>query len=121
MRIREVADLLGVEPYVLRHWEDMGVIRPPRAANGYRKYDQETVTRLRIVLACREAGLSLKQTRLVLHRNAHGREEVIRSQRDHIDRQLAELGSTRRFLEHVLTCQHSLMSRCPTCSAYAAT
>ncbi len=78
-------------------------------------------TRLRIVLGCREAGLSLEQTRLVPHRNGSGRDEVIRSQRDQIDRQLTELGITRRFLDHVLTCQHSLMSRCTACSAYART
>lgn len=75
VRIRAAADALGVEPHVLRHWEDVGVVRPPRAGNGYRDYNHETMIRLRIILGCRAAGLSLDQTRVVMHRDAEERDE----------------------------------------------
>lgn len=119
MRIRAAADTLGVEPHVLRHWEDVGVVHPPRTGSGYRDYDHETMTRLQIVLGCRDAGLSLDQTRVVLHRDADERDEIIRSRRDRVGEQIEELRRTRRFLEHVLACEHSLMSRCHECSTYA--
>lgn len=119
MRIREAADLLGVEPHVLRHWEDEGVVVPERSANNYRNYDEEALTRARIVLGCRAAGLSLTQTRLVMHRDEAGREAVIRDQHRRVEQQLTELGRTRVFLEHVLGCRHSLMSRCPGCAQFA--
>ncbi len=119
MRIREAADLLGVEPHVLRHWEDEGVVVPGRSANNYRDFDEETLTRARIVLGCRSAGLSLAQTRLVIHRDEPGRETVIRDQHRRVEQQLAELGRVRVFLEHVLDCRHSFMSRCPGCAQYA--
>lgn len=120
MRIREAADLLGVEPHVLRHWEDEAVVVPGRSANHYRDYDEEALTRARIVLGCRSAGLSLAQTRLVMHRDEPGREAVIRDQHRRVEHQLAHLGRVRAFLEHVLDCRHSLMSRCPECTEYAA-
>ena len=119
MRIQEAAALLGVEPHVLRHWEDEGLLVPPRAANHYRDYDEETLARARIVLGCRAAGLSLAQTRQVLDRDEPGREAVIRDQHRRVEQQLAELTRTRAFLEHVLCCQHSLVIRCRECSAYA--
>lgn len=119
MRIREAADLLGVEPHVLRHWEDEGVVVPARSANNYRDYDEEALVRARVVLGCRAAGLSLAQTRLVLDRGEPGREAVIRDQHRRVTQQLADLGRVRVFLEHVLGCRHSLMSRCPGCAQYA--
>ncbi|GGF40302.1 Cu(I)-responsive transcriptional regulator [Marmoricola endophyticus] len=119
MRIGEAAEEIGVETHVLRHWEDEGVVVPARLDNGYRDYDDEALTRLRIVLACRRAGMSLEQTRLTLHRDATGREAVIRAELVRVERQRAELLRTSRFLEHVLHCRHSLMSRCPGCSALA--
>lgn len=119
VRIRAAADALGVEPHVLRHWEDVGVVRPPRAGNGYRDYNHETMIRLRIILGCRAAGLSLDQTRVVMHRDAEERDEIIRSRRDRVDEQIKELRRTRRFLEHVIACEHSLMSRCHECSTFA--
>ena len=119
MRIGEVAELLGVETHVLRHWEDEGVVVPSRLANGYRDYDEEALTRLRVVLACREVGLSLADTRLVLDRSAEGRADVIRAHRRRGDRQGAELTRTGAFLDHVLGCRHDLMSRCRGCAAYA--
>lgn len=121
VRIREAADLLGVEPHVLRHWEDESVLVPARAANNYRDYDEEALTRARVVLGCRAAGLSLAQTRLVIHRDEPGREEVIRDQHRRVEQQLNELGLIRVFSEHVLDCRHSLMSRCPGCARYATT
>lgn len=119
MRIREAATLLGVEPHVLRHWEDEAVVVPVRTANNYREYDEETITRARIALGCRAAGLSLAQTRLVMHRDEPGREAVIREQYCRVEQRLTELEQIRVFLEHVLDCRHSLMNRCPACAEYA--
>lgn len=119
MRIREAADLLGVEPHVLRHWEDEGVVIPDRTANNYRDYDEESLVRARIVLGCREAGLSLTQTHLVMHREEPGREAVIRDQHRRVEQQIVGLERVRIFLEHVLDCRHSLMSRCPGCAQYS--
>jgi DNA-binding transcriptional MerR regulator len=53
-RIGEVADLVGVEPHVLRYWErEFRTIRPTKSAKGQRVYsrrDVESLSRVRELL-----------------------------------------------------------------------
>ena len=119
MRIRELATLLGVEAHVLRHWEDEGLLHPDRGANGYRAYDEEQVTRARIVVGCRQAGLSIPPIRSLLHRDWPGREAVLRAKVAEIEFRARELALARTFLQHVIDCRHPLMHRCVGCSEYA--
>src|SRR5258707_15385617 len=46
-RIGEVADLVGVEPHVLRYWErEFKTIRPTKSAKGQRVYSRRDVENL---------------------------------------------------------------------------
>jgi len=43
-KIREVSDLLGVEPYVLRFWEtEFPVLQPKKSGTGHRLYRRKDV------------------------------------------------------------------------------
>jgi len=58
MRIAELADRVGIASSAVRWYEAAGVLpRAARRANGYRRYDETDVTRLRLVLALRRLGL----------------------------------------------------------------
>ncbi len=52
--IREVAEITGVEPYVLRFWEkEFPAIRPPKGGTGHRRYrrkDIETILEIKRLL-----------------------------------------------------------------------
>ncbi len=49
-RIGEVAQLVGVEPHVLRYWErEFRAIRPTKSAKGQRVYSRRDVENLRLV------------------------------------------------------------------------
>ncbi|MCX6407449.1 MAG: MerR family transcriptional regulator [Propionibacteriales bacterium] len=120
MRVGAAAAQVGVAAHVLRHWEDEGVVVPDRTAAGHRDYTDEHLHRLRVVRSCQRVGLRLSQIRLVLHRDAAGRDGVIAEHLEHLRRQRAELDAAEAFLTHVLTCEHDLMSRCERCSAYPA-
>ena len=42
--IREVAEITGVEPYVLRFWEkEFPMIRPPKGGTGHRRYRRQDI------------------------------------------------------------------------------
>lgn len=118
VQIGEAASQLGVGAHVLRHWEDVGILRPQRSPSGYRRYDDETMQRARMVQGCQSAGMSLDQIRIVLDSSQRGRAAVIEAQRQRIAHRQIELQRTERFLEHVLACRHSLVTRCPECSRY---
>ncbi len=45
-RIGEVAELVGVEPHVLRYWENEFRLRPHRSQSGQRLYRKQDVAKL---------------------------------------------------------------------------
>lgn len=44
-RIGEIAGLVGVEPHVLRYWEQEFRMRPPRSPSGQRMYRKKDIAR----------------------------------------------------------------------------
>ena len=42
-RIGDAAATLAVATHVLRHWEDVGLLRPRRLSSGHRAYDDQTI------------------------------------------------------------------------------
>lgn len=66
MRIGELARVTGCTPRALRHYEEHGLIAATRAANGYREYDDATVTRVRNIRRLLGAGLTLDDVRVFL-------------------------------------------------------
>ncbi|WP_172836139.1 MerR family transcriptional regulator [Microlunatus soli] len=58
LSIGAAAARLGVTPATLRHWESVGVIDPPRAANGRRHYRPTDLGQLELVQVLRSADYS---------------------------------------------------------------
>lgn len=119
-RIGDAAAKLGIETHVLRHWEDMGLLHPARSASGHRIYDDELVTRARLIRICQRAGMSLEEVRAVGLAEHSRRAELIRSKQADIRRQIERLRSADAFLAHLLTCSHPVASECRDCSEFAA-
>ncbi|MGW7099894.1 MerR family transcriptional regulator [Streptomyces sp. NPDC054838] len=66
MRIGELARATGATARALRHYEQAGLISAERAANGYRRYDERTVVRVRNIRYLLSAGLTLDDVRAFL-------------------------------------------------------
>ncbi|MGH9783556.1 MAG: MerR family transcriptional regulator, partial [Terriglobia bacterium] len=66
--IREVAQITGVEPYVLRFWEkEFPMIRPPKGDTGHRRYrrkDIETILEIKRLLYDQGFTIAGARTRL---------------------------------------------------------
>jgi DNA-binding transcriptional MerR regulator len=59
--VREVADLAGITPRALHHWDALGLFKPAHVgANGYRYYDEEDLLKLQQILLYRELGMDLE-------------------------------------------------------------
>ncbi len=66
-RIGEVADLVGVEPHVLRYWETEFKMRPHRSSSGQRLYRKRDIGRfLRIQKLLHSEGFTIAGARKVL-------------------------------------------------------
>ena len=67
MRIGELAATAGTTTKTLRFYEESGLLPPTeRAANGYRDYGPEALSRLDFIQRGRAAGLTLAQIREVI-------------------------------------------------------
>jgi len=62
MLIGELADAAGLPSQTIRFYERRGLLpEPERGANGYRIYDESTLTRLHFVRTAQAAGLTLAE------------------------------------------------------------
>lgn len=109
----------GVESHVLRHWEDVGVLVPSRSASGHRRYDDELITRARLVRLCQHAGLALAEIRDLRLADRDVRIDMITATLQRIRADISRLQRAEQFLSHVVTCVHPLVSECPDCAAFA--
>ncbi|CAN5250845.1 TipAS antibiotic-recognition domain-containing protein [soil metagenome] len=104
--IQQIAKLAGTTSRTLRHYDEVGLVRPSRVGdNGYRYYDAETLVRLQRVLLLRELGLGIPAIAEVL---AGQRDDTValRShlewlthEKERLDRQLASVTRTLTDLE----------------------
>jgi MerR family transcriptional regulator, copper efflux regulator len=110
---------LGIETHVLRHWEDVGVLVPLRTQSGHRRYDDELLTRARLIRLCQRAGLSLADIRALYAADRPARIGIVEGNRERIVLTIAKLERAEQFLAHVLNCVHPMVSECPHCSDFA--
>jgi DNA-binding transcriptional MerR regulator len=65
--IGELADAVGVTSQAIRFYERKGLLLDAeRGANGYRVYDESTLTRLRFINVAQAAGLTLSEIRSII-------------------------------------------------------
>lgn len=105
MKISELASRTGTTPKTLRFYEDAGVLlAPERAANGYRAYHDDAVTRVRFVKAGQAIGLTLAEIRDLLAIGDDGRAPcsaataLLNAQLADITAQIRELRTMKRDL-----------------------
>ena len=67
-RIGEAAELVGVEPHVLRYWESEFGLQPERSTSGQRLYRRNDIARfLRIRRLLHDEGFTIAGARKALH------------------------------------------------------
>jgi MerR family transcriptional regulator, copper efflux regulator len=67
MQIGEVADATGLSLRTIRHYEDVGLVRPSaRSKGGFRLYSADDVERLRLVRSLKPLEFTLEETRDLL-------------------------------------------------------
>lgn len=104
--IQQLARLAGTTSRTLRHYDDVGVLKPSRiGGNGYRYYDASALVRLQRILLLRELGLGLPAIAESLRREgdqvAALRHHLrwLNSEQERLARQAASVVSTIDALE----------------------
>ena len=66
-RIKEISDMCGLSIRALRHYDDIGLLKPASVTEaGYRLYDEESLRRISLILVFRELGFRLEDIRVMI-------------------------------------------------------
>jgi DNA-binding transcriptional MerR regulator len=106
--IGELARSCGVSPDTIRHYERLGLILGTRGTNGYRRFSQETIDRVRLIRRALAIGFSLAEmTRILRQRDSgiapcRGVRALAGEKLAELDIRIRELTAMRAELEGIL-------------------
>ncbi|GAA0649959.1 MerR family transcriptional regulator [Brevundimonas lenta] len=99
--ISRLAEITGVTPRALRHYEDVGLIRPLRSAAGVRLFTPDQCELASRIVLLRRCDLSLDEIRDVLA-GAPSEDDRATRLRDVLERKAADLSRTLEVVNAAL-------------------
>lgn len=112
MNVGDAARRSGLPAKTIRYYEDIGLIRPDRAENGYREYSMDDVHRLAFLARARNLGFSIEDCRQLMalyqdrSRASHDVREIAAAHVAAIEEKLRELQSMRATLQKLVHACH---------------
>ncbi|MBN2905522.1 MAG: Cu(I)-responsive transcriptional regulator [Rhodobacteraceae bacterium] len=109
MNIGEVSTRTGLPAKTIRYYEEIGLVRPARGANGYRAFDQADLYRLAFVGRARSLGFTIEECRALLalyddrDRASGDVKRIAQGHLAQIDAKIAELRAMRATLSDLVT------------------
>jgi len=112
--IGELAHRFGLPTNVLRHWESVGLLTPPRTAGGRRRYGEPDAVRIALILQGKRLGFGLPQIRRVLDTDDPAdRRTALREHHEQLTCRIAEAQAARELIGHALECTSEDFLYCP--------
>lgn len=113
MRIGALSRRSGVSRRLLRYYEEQGLLRPLRLANGYREYSESDIASVRHIRALLAAGLPTAVIARLLdcvhddggrliHSACPGMVSALRHEHRRISQEIAQLQVSQRHLDTLL-------------------
>lgn len=103
-RIGEIASLYGIGTDSLRYYEEIGILCPKRAENGYRMYSITDIWKLNIIRELRKIGFSMEEIKKHLtHYELKDTVALFEKEIGHIRRQKEELSRLEEELHERLS------------------
>lgn len=109
MNIGEAGKIAGLPAKTIRYYEDIGLVKPLRDANGYRAFRDSDVHQLTFLAHARGLGFSIEDCRALLALWADGARassdvrQIAKSHLTAIDSKIAELHAMRESLSDLVS------------------
>ncbi|NNE24200.1 MAG: Cu(I)-responsive transcriptional regulator [Rhizobiales bacterium] len=120
MNIQQAATASGLTVKTVRYYDDIGIMKADRRANGYRDYSAESVHKLAFLQRARSLGFSVDDCRQLMSlyddkdRASADVKALAQIRIDDINRKLAELNSLKLTLTSLVTaCKGDDRPDCP--------
>lgn len=127
MNISDVAARAGLPPKTIRYYEEIGLVKPQRSANGYRSFAEADVHKLAFLGRARALGFSIEDCRSLMRlyedrgRNSAEVKQIAEEHLGHIDAKIAELSQMRATLASLVeACAGDHRPDCPILADLAA-
>lgn len=112
--VGQVAGATGVTVRTLHHYDEIGLLSPSgRSTAGYRRYDEEDITRLHQILLYRELGFPLSRVAAVLDDPLHDPGTQLRRQYELLTERIQRLQSMLTAIEQLLEAEEMGTSLSP--------
>lgn len=106
MKVKEVADLVGISVRTLHHYDEIGLLTPEKTTtSGYRQYSEDDLETLQQILFFKELGFPLKKIKEIINSPSFDREEALElhrkaliEKRARLDNMIATIDKT---IQHV--------------------
>jgi DNA-binding transcriptional MerR regulator len=90
--VRQLSKLAGVTPRALRHYDDIGLLKPSRIGeNGYRYYGEESLLKLQQILFYRELEMPLDEIKKIMGRPDFDLLAALQNHREALQKKAARL------------------------------
>ena len=102
----------------IRYYEEAGLLEEPERVSGKRRYDEEVLRRLALIVGAKRAGFTLGEIHTLLHgfpagTGAARRWQALASEKlVEVDEAVAQLQKTRELLEEALRCECASLDEC---------
>ena len=105
LSIGDAAARFSLPTSVLRHWEDVGLLHPDRDSADRRRYGDDDLVRIGVIVRSKNAGMSLDQIAVLLDEQAPERHRVLEEHLADLAERMADMERSRRMTEHALRCR----------------
>ncbi len=108
MNIGDVSERTGLPAKTIRYYEQIGLIKPQRDANGYRRFRDQDIHKLNFLGRARALGFTIQDCRTLLalyEDETRASADVKRVARQHltqIEAKIADLNALRDTLGHLI-------------------
>ncbi|MBW8351106.1 MerR family transcriptional regulator [Bacillus sp. IITD106] len=107
LKVKEVADLVGISVRTLHHYDEIGLLIPEETTEaGYRIYSNENLETLQQILFFKELGFPLKQIKEIISSPSFDREEALSlhrkmllEKRSRLDRMIETVEKTMKHMK----------------------
>ena len=105
LKVKELADLVGISVRTLHHYDEIGLLKPEETTDsGYRLYSDENIETLQQILFFKELDFPLKKIKQIINSPSFDRQEALRFHREvllekrrRIDKMIATIDKTTRY------------------------
>ncbi|MCC3316731.1 hypothetical protein A5780_30485 [Nocardia sp. 852002-20019_SCH5090214] len=112
--IGDAAAVFGLATHVLRHWESLGLVTPARDSAGRRRYHDDDIFRIAVILCAKEAGLGLDAIAEMITATAlNTRREILHRHRDQLAATITAAQTALAIVDGALRCEHDDFTTCP--------